>query len=115
MREAHQVWADDQVTVSSCAFCDWTHEGTAVEGREEALTHRQSEHPEACIRKPRLRPRRISKRNARTAGEEEQIAVDAAEARRLRTKREQDEMLATIERGRERVRAAQASFDGSSN
>ena len=36
MKATHQAWADGQVTTSSCAFCDWTHEGPAGEGREAA-------------------------------------------------------------------------------
>lgn len=110
MHAAHRFWADGQSTVSLCAFCDWRHEGTAAEGREAALAHRQEKHPEACIRKPRLR-RRISKKNLRTAGEEEQIAVDAAEANRLRRERDEAAVLAKIERGRLRDAAAESALD----
>lgn len=113
MRESHQTWADEQLMTSSCAFCDWMFEGTAVECRDEARVHREEKHPEACVRKARLRQRRISKRKLRTAGEEAQIAVDTAEARRLRHEREQAEMLAKIERGRARDQAALAALDGS--
>jgi hypothetical protein len=95
MRAAHQEWADGQVTTSSCAFCSWTFEGTALEGRERAKAHRERKHPEACIRKPR-RQRRITKKSIRSAGEEEQIKVDAAEARRLRHDRDFAKVLAKI-------------------
>jgi hypothetical protein len=105
IKASHQAWADDQDTTTTCAFCDWRHVGSAGDGREEALEHRRAEHPEACIRKPR-RQKRISKKLIRTAGEEEQIKVDAAEANRVRAEREQAEMLAKIERGRERVLAS---------
>jgi hypothetical protein len=111
LRETLQAFSDQVLTTSSCAFCDWTHVGTALEGRDAALKHRQKKHPDACIRKPR-RQRRISKKSIRSAGEEEQIKVDAAEARRVRSEREQSEMLAKIERGRERDRAALAALDG---
>jgi hypothetical protein len=112
MREDHQSWADQQTMTSSCAFCDWTHEGPALEVREFALAHRQVEHPEACVRRARPRGSRITKRKLRSAGEEAQIKIDAAEANRIRAEREQDQMLATIERGRERNRAALAALDG---
>ncbi len=110
IRADGQAWADAQVMTSSCAFCGWTVEGTALDCREEALKHRQKKHPEACILKPRLR-RRISKKKNRSAAEEAQIAVDTAEARRVRAQREQEEMLAKIEKGRARDRAAQAALD----
>jgi hypothetical protein len=110
MRLRHQEWADSQVTTSACAFCDWTFEGTAGEGRERALEHRRAEHPEACVRKPRRRGSNMRKRALRTASEEEQVKVDTEEARRVRSEREQAEMLAKIERGRER--AALAALDG---
>ncbi len=113
MRQAHQEWIDAQVISTACAFCSWTHEGPAGEGRAAARVHREKKHPEACILKPRMR-RRISKRKNRSAAEEAQIAVDTEEARRVRSEREQGEMLAKIERGRERDRAALAALDGSS-
>ncbi len=105
MREEHQSWADDQHTTTTCFFCDWTYVGSAGDGRLEALAHRQVEHPDACIRKPRPRGSRITKRRLRSAGQEEQIKVDAAESNRIRAEREQDEMLAKIERGRARALA----------
>ncbi len=112
MKAAERDWADRQITTSSCMFCDWGHEGTASECRDAALAHRQVEHPEACIRRARPRGSRITKKKLRSAGEEEQIKVDAAEANRLRSEREQGEMLAKIERGRERDRAAALALDG---
>jgi hypothetical protein len=109
MHQAHRDWADRQVTVSSCFFCGWTHTGSALECRERALAHRQAKHPEACIRRPRPKGSRIMKRKLRTAGEEEQIKIDAAEANRLRHERELEEMVAKVERGR--VRALDAASD----
>jgi hypothetical protein len=111
LKDAEQSWADQQVTTSSCAFCDWTHEGTAGEGRDAARAHREQEHPEACVKKPRLR-RRIVKKALRSADEEAQISVDTREARRLRSEREVNDMLAKIERGRLRDAAAKAALDG---
>jgi hypothetical protein len=110
MRLAHQAWLDGQVTTSSCFFCRWKFKGTALEGREAALEHRREKHPEALIRKPRIRGSRIKKRGNRTAGEEAQIAVDTAEARRVRHEREMDDALAKVERGRQR--AALSALDG---
>ncbi len=112
IQERFQSWTDEQHTLTVCAFCGWKHKGTALEGREQARAHRQEHHPEACVLKPRMR-RRISKKKLRSAAENEQIAVDAAEARRVRSERETDEMLAKIEKGRARDRAAQAALDGS--
>ncbi len=111
MRQSEQNWADEQITTTSCLFCKWKHKGTAVECRDKARTHREKKHPEACVIKPRLR-RRLRKRSLRSAEEEAQIAVDTTEARRLRSEREQNEMLAKIERGRERDRAAALALDG---
>ncbi len=111
MKEAEQALADSQLATSSCMFCGWTYEGPAGEGRKRAKAHREKKHPEACVIKPRLR-RRLSKRSMRSAEEEAQIAVDTAEARRLRSQREQKDMLATIERGRLRAAAAEAALDG---
>jgi hypothetical protein len=82
-----------------------------LEGREAALEHRREKHPEALIRKPRIRGSRIKKRGNRTAGEEAQIAVDIAEARRVRHEREMGEALAKIEKGRDRDRAALTALD----
>jgi hypothetical protein len=110
MRFAHQAWLDGQVTTSSCFFCRWKFKGTALEGREAARLHREQEHPDACIRRPRIRGSRIKKRAMRSAGEEAQIAVDTAEARRVRHEREMDDALAKVERGRQR--AALAALDG---
>jgi hypothetical protein len=103
MREEHQAWADQQTLTSSCAFCGWTHEGPALEVRESALKHREVEHPEACIRRPRPKGSRITKKKLRTAGEDEQIKIDAAEANRLRRERELEEMMEKVERGRARA------------
>ncbi len=111
MKEAEQALADSQTATTSCMFCGWKHKGPAGEGRDLARAHREKKHPEACTIKPRLR-RRLRKRSLRSAEEEAQIAVDTAEARRLRSQREQDEMLAKIERGRERDRAAALALDG---
>ncbi len=110
IRAEGQAWADAQVMTSSCTFCDWTHEGPAVECRAKALKHRQKKHPEACVLRPRMR-RRISKRKNRTASEEAQIAVDTEEANRLRRERDEAQVLAKIERGRERDRAALTALD----
>ncbi len=111
MKEVEREWADSQTITTACAFCDWTFEGTVLEGREKALAHRQKKHPEACIRRPRPKGSRITKRKLRTAGEEEQIKIDAAEANRVRSEREQAQMLATIERGRLRAASAAAALD----
>jgi len=112
MRQAHQNWMDEQPITTRCAFCDWTHEGPAGEGRDAARAHREKKHPEACVLKPSRR-RRISKRQNRSAAEEAQIRVDTADARRSRQEREEAEMLAKIQRGRERDAAALAALDGS--
>ena len=112
LRARHQEWADSNPARSECLFCNWSHQGTAGECREAALEHRQQEHPEACIRKPRGKGRRITKRKLRSASEEEQIKVDAAEANRVRREREVAEMLEKVERGRARLLAAGLDSDG---
>lgn len=37
----------------SCLFCTWTWQGTALEGRTEALTHRLQAHPEVKVTRRR--------------------------------------------------------------
>lgn len=39
-----------------CMFCNWEWQGTAAEGRTEALAHRLQAHPE--VKPPRRRPGR---------------------------------------------------------
>lgn len=55
MREEEQAAYDAMPTITRCAFCDWTHEGTAGEGRAAALQHRSRAHPK-LKRAPRKRP-----------------------------------------------------------
>jgi hypothetical protein len=45
---------DAMPTVTRCAFCPWTYEGTASEGRELAKGHRRVHHPDV---KPTRRKR----------------------------------------------------------
>ncbi len=46
---------DAAPTVTRCAFCsDWTYVGVAKEGREAAIEHRLTVHPDL---KPKRRPR----------------------------------------------------------
>ena len=54
--DAHFAQMDELPVHQRCLFCTWEWEGTAVEGRTEALTHRLSAHPE--INPPRRRPGR---------------------------------------------------------
>lgn len=42
----HKLWAELQPTFTRCLFCDWHHEGTALEGRQ-AAAHRRKFHPKA--------------------------------------------------------------------
>jgi uncharacterized protein YaiL (DUF2058 family) len=107
-----QASADIVQTITLCLHCpDWTHSGTALEGREASLQHRRVEHPETLIRKPRRGHKGMRKRALRSAREEEQVSLDAAEANRARSEREQAEMLAKIERGRLRDEQARAALD----
>jgi hypothetical protein len=47
MKAEHQAAIDNTPITTRCAFCTWTHEGTALEGRELAKGHRRVHHPEA--------------------------------------------------------------------
>jgi hypothetical protein len=47
MRAEQQTAIDQTPITTRCAFCKWTHVGTALEGRELAKTHRKRKHPEA--------------------------------------------------------------------
>jgi uncharacterized protein YaiL (DUF2058 family) len=112
IRAEQQAFADAMQTITFCIHCpDWTHTGTALEGREASLKHRRREHPETLIRKPRKGHKGMRKRALRSAREEEQVSLDAAEANRARSEREQAEMLAKIERGRLRDEQARAALD----
>jgi hypothetical protein len=111
-RAEQQAAADIIQTVTSCLHClDWTHTGTALQGREASLEHRRVQHPETLLLKPRKGHKGMRKRSLRSAHEEEQVSLDAAEANRARSEREQAEMLAKIERGRLRDEQARAALD----
>lgn len=97
-------WRDQQPMTTSCAFCPWSFEGTALEGRLAARGHREQHHPEATIRRPRP-SRRISLQKLRSAEQQEQVAVDAAAANRVRAEREDAERLAKVLRSRAREAA----------
>jgi hypothetical protein len=47
MKAEHQTAIDNTPITTLCAFCPWTYEGTALEGRELAKGHRRVHHPEA--------------------------------------------------------------------
>jgi hypothetical protein len=46
MRAEHQAHIDASPIITRCAFCKWTYQGTALEGRELAKGHRRVAHPE---------------------------------------------------------------------
>lgn len=46
MRADEEAFRDNAILTTSCAFCKWSYEGTALEGRELAKGHRRAEHPE---------------------------------------------------------------------
>jgi hypothetical protein len=47
MKAEHQAAIDNTPITTRCAFCTWTYEGTALEGRELAKSHRRAHHPDA--------------------------------------------------------------------
>jgi hypothetical protein len=47
MLAEQQAHIDNTPITTRCAFCTWTYEGTALEGRELAKGHRRVHHPEA--------------------------------------------------------------------
>jgi hypothetical protein len=47
MKAEQQEAENQQPITTSCAFCTWTYEGTAYEGRELAKGHRRVHHPDA--------------------------------------------------------------------
>jgi hypothetical protein len=92
-----QEFRDTAELTSRCAFCKWKHTGTAAEGRVAALEHRIAKHPEAAARPRRPRARRSwPKTSLRTSSDEAQIRVDAAEANRVRSEREDGERLEKV-------------------
>lgn len=96
-----RAFLDQQPLKTGCAFCDWTHDGTAAEGRTAARAHRAQEHPSA---KNRVGRRRISlkQRGQRTDEENALAALDAADARRRRAEKEDADRLAKVQRARDR-------------
>ena len=46
-------WALEQPCVTRCCDCDWTHEGSALEGREAHLEHRTVTHGKSSTHKHR--------------------------------------------------------------
>jgi hypothetical protein len=46
MRAVEDAHRDASHIVTRCAFCHWTYEGTALEGRELAKGHRRVHHPD---------------------------------------------------------------------
>jgi hypothetical protein len=96
---------DASIVTESCLFCDWRYEGTALDGRAQALDHRKRKHPEA-VGKKRARVRRSWPASNRRSDEENAaIAVDAAELNRVRAEREDGERLAKVLRARAREAA----------
>jgi hypothetical protein len=55
MNAEHQAWCDAQPAVTVCAWCDWTFEGSAGDGRDAFVAHRSEAHPD-------WKPRRVRKR-----------------------------------------------------
>jgi hypothetical protein len=48
-----QAAIDNTPITTRCAFCDWTYEGTALEGRELAKGHRRVHHPDIVVTRRR--------------------------------------------------------------
>lgn len=107
MQAEHREWLDAQPLATSCAFCEWTFEGTTAECREAARAHREQEHPAATNRLGRHR-RKSKPKHQRTDAEKEQASREATEARRVRAEREDAARVAQIERGRQRDALANA-------
>ena len=51
--EAYDRQMDALPVREQCLFCTWRWEGTAAEGRIEALTHRLQAHPEVVVKRRR--------------------------------------------------------------
>jgi hypothetical protein len=53
MRAEYQAHIDASPIITRCAFCNWTYQGTALEGRELAKGHRRVHHPDLTITRRR--------------------------------------------------------------
>jgi hypothetical protein len=53
MRAEQQAHVDASPIITRCAFCNWTYEGTALEGRELAKGHRRVHHPDVTVTRRR--------------------------------------------------------------
>lgn len=51
---------DSAPTTTRCSLCDFTHDGTAAEGREAHRAHRVAEHPKELQPAPRRRRRKAA-------------------------------------------------------
>lgn len=85
---------DAQPLVTRCGHCDWTHEGTAGDGRTEAHKHRLEQHPELANVRPRRTRRNLGNPHEKLTN------TEYAQARQARTERETADMLAKVMRGR---------------
>lgn len=65
LQERFDEMRDAAPTTTRCAFCPWTFNGTAAEGRTASLDHRRHAHPDCVVY---VRPRR-TKRVEQTAAD----------------------------------------------
>ena len=100
MRAELAAARDLEPIVTRCLFCRWKYTGNAGVGRERARRHREARHPEATVRTVRRRRGGWRKKSDMTGSEAAQAALDAAEANRVRSEREEADRLAKVLAGR---------------
>jgi hypothetical protein len=91
-RPAHELDArfdairDQMPLTTRCAFCPWTFDGTALQGREQAAQHRLDEHP--SLRPARRRRNNIRRFNPASDAWKAEGIQRAAEVATMITRRE---------------------------
>lgn len=86
LRAREQANTDQQHVITRCAFCNWTYEGTAYEGRELARGHRRVHHPDAVA--VRKRHRILTRHQSRDDGWRVEGLANAAEVAGMLARRE---------------------------
>lgn len=82
MNYEYRAALDNTPTRTRCAFCRWTHTGTAAEGRQRAAKHRAIHHP--TVKATRRRQNHLAKWRAEDSWRSEGLERAAEVAAMLR-------------------------------
>lgn len=71
-----------QPLITSCAFCNWSWEGTVGEGLKRGRAHREKKHPETMKRKRNRNIRTLHSFRTRRINDEDREEIDVERRRR---------------------------------